>query len=436
MKRFILMVAAAALLAIPAAEAQKVNKEATLSKLEKSDADIANPKKNAKAATWINRGKVYYDAAAEPTANLFAPMETTLMKLSVGDPASTEEVTINGAPAIAWNYPYFIAYEKGGKIVAWKQLQEIKEGALDTAIEAYNKAYELDPKLASKIKEGLEQIVNYASILGNVSIETGEYLTGADAYLTAYKAQQCPAFGEADPAFLYYAGYLLTVDGSNHPESFVRGAQALNDALAAGYADEAGDVYYYLFHSYYGQKAQDAAFLTKAKDEKILDGLMQLYTSEEGVGDPADLIGLIDKSLESDPDNVDLWFGRGRVFYKLKNYDETINSFKKVVELKPDLYDGNYYLGLFYTVKADAMNTEMGQKNYRSQSEYDADLKAVNAVYMAALPYFEKAHQIKPEDVDTVDYMKSISFRLRDEPGMMDKYNEYNALLKKMKGLE
>ena len=381
MKRFILMAAAAALLAIPAAEAQKVNKEATLSKLEKSDADIANPKKNAKAATWINRGRVYYDAAAEPTANLFAPMETTLLKLSVGDPTSTEEVTLNGSKAIAWNYPYFIAYERDGKIVAWKQLQEIKEGALDTAIEAYNKAYELDPKQASKIKNGLEQISNYASILGNVSIEAGEYLTGAEAYLAAYKAQQCPAFGEADPALLYYAGYLLTVDGANHPESFARGAQALNDALAAGYTDEAGDVYY-------------------------------------------------------DPDNVDLWFGRGRVFYKLKNYDETINSFKKVVELKPDLYEGNYYLGLFYTVKADAMNTEMGQKNYRSQSEYDADLKEVNVVYMAALPYFEKAHQLKPDDVDTVDYIKSISFRLRDEPGMMDKYNEYNELLKKMKGLE
>jgi len=179
------MAAAAALLAIPAAEAQKVNKEATLSKLEKSDADIANPKKNAKAATWINRGRVYYDAAAEPTANLFAPMETTLLKLSVGDPTSTEEVTLNGSKAIAWNYPYFIAYERDGKIVAWKQLQEIKEGALDTAIEAYNKAYELDPKQASKIKNGLEQISNYASILGNVSIEAGEYLTGAEAYLAA-----------------------------------------------------------------------------------------------------------------------------------------------------------------------------------------------------------------------------------------------------------
>ena len=64
----------------------------------------------------------------------------------------------------------------------------------------------------------------------------------------------------------------------------------------------------------------------------------------------------------------------------------------------------------------------------------DADLKAVNAIYMEALPYFEKAHAIKPDDVDTVDFMKSIAFRLRDEPGMMDKYNEYNTLLKQLKG--
>ena len=448
MKRFILMAAAAALLAIPAAEAQKVNKEATLSKLEKSDADIANPKKNAKAATWINRGRVYYDAAAEPTANLFAPMETTLLKLSVGDPTSTEEVTLNGSKAIAWNYPYFIAYERDGKIVAWKQLQEIKEGALDTAIEAYNKAYELDPKQASKIKNGLEQISNYASILGNVSIEAGEYLPGAEAYLAAYKAQQCPAFGEADPALLYYAGYLLTVDGANHPESFARGAQALNDALAAGYTDEAGDVYYYLFHSYYGQKDKDAAFLIKAKDallagiekfpknEKILDGLMQLYTAEQGVGDPADLIALIDKAIEDNPSNVDLWFGRGRIFYALKDYDQSIESFKKVVELKPDLFEGNYYLGVFYTIKGDALNKEMNEKQYSSQAVYDADLKVVNDVYKEAVPWFEKAHQIKPDDVDTLEFLKSICFRLRDEAGIMEKYNTYNALYKQVKGIE
>ena len=57
MKKTIWTVLAALLVAVPAVQAQKVNKEALLAKIEKSDADIANEKKATKAATWINRGK-------------------------------------------------------------------------------------------------------------------------------------------------------------------------------------------------------------------------------------------------------------------------------------------------------------------------------------------------------------------------------------------
>lgn len=47
------------------------------------------------------------------------------------------------------------------------------------------------------------------------------------------------------------------------------------------------------------------------KNSRILEGLMQLYTTEEGVGDPADLVSMIDNALAEQPENVDLWFGRG-----------------------------------------------------------------------------------------------------------------------------
>ena len=170
------------------------------------------------------------------------------------------------------------------------------------------------------------------------------------------------------------------------------------------------------------------------KNERILDGLMQLYTAEEGVGDPADLVAMIDKAIENNPQSVDLWFGRGRIFYALKDYDQSIESFKKVVELKPDLFEGSYYLGVFYTIKGDALNKEMNEKQYSSQAAYDEDLKKVNDVYMEALPWFEKAHEMKPEDGDTLEFLKSLCFRLRDEPGIMDKYNKYNELYKQVKG--
>ena len=65
------------------------------------------------------------------------------------------------------------------------------------------------------------------------------------------------------------------------------------------------------------------------------------------------------------------------------------------MELKPDLFEGNYYLGVFYTIKADEMNKVMNEKQYSSQTAYDTDLKEVNAVYMDAVPWFEKAYELK-----------------------------------------
>ena len=448
MKKVFLTVLAVALVAVTAVQAQKVNKSALVSKIEKSDADIADAKKGAKAATWINRGKAFYEAAIEPTKNLFVNMDAAMLKLAVGEPASTESVTLVNVPYEAWVYPWFTAYIKDGKIATWSQTQWVIEDAPAKAIEAYNKAYEMDPKTADKVKEGLKQISDFCSQVGNTGIDTGNYADAADAYALAFEAQSSPAHGNPEPALLYYAGYLRTVDGAANPASFVIGADYLNKALELGYNDEEGNIYYYLFHCYYGQKDADKANVLKAKDalvagikkfpknERILDGLMQLYTAEQGVGDPADLIALIDKAIEDNPSNVDLWFGRGRIFYALKDYDQSIESFKKVVELKPDLFEGNYYLGVFYTIKGDALNKEMNEKQYSSQAVYDADLKVVNDVYKDAVPWFEKAHQIKPDDVDTLEFLKSICFRLRDEAGIMEKYNTYNALYKQVKGIE
>ena len=449
MKKVFLTVLAVALVAVTAVQAQKVNKSALVSKIEKSDADIADAKKGAKAATWINRGKAFYEAAIEPTKSLFVNMDAAMLKLAVGEPASTESVTLVNVPYEAWVYPWFTAYIKDGKIATWSQTQWVIEDAPAKAIEAYNKAYEMDPKTADKVKEGLKQISDFCSQVGNTGIDTGNYADAADAYALAFEAQSSPAHGNPEPALLYYAGYLRTVDGAANPASFVIGADYLNKALELGYNDEEGNIYYYLFHCYYGQKDADKANVLKAKDalvagikkfpknERILDGLVQLYTNpEDSVGDPADLVALIDAAIESNPENVDLWFGRGRIFFALKQYDESIASFRKVVELKPDLFEGNYYLGVFYTIKADEMNKVMNEKQYSSQTAYDTDLKEVNAVYMEAVPWFEKAYELKKDDVNTLDFLKSICFRLRDEEGMMDKYNKYNTLLKEAKGEE
>jgi len=443
MKKIISMVVVLATLVVPTVTAQKINDAVFKAKLEKSNADIANPKKAGKAATWLNRGKICADAITEPTKNLFSGLEVSMLPMSIG--VTPTEVKDN-----IHSFDWIDVYTKDGKVIAWSVKKEVLPGAYEIAKEAFEKAYELDPASAPKIKTALEALINHYSELGSVSLDITAYKTAIDVYMKAVQLQQNPAIGKEDSRYYFFAGQLAAFLGAQEPQYFVDGEKYLTKANELGYKDEQGNLYYFLFHCYYGQRAANKENLLKAKNallegiekyprnERIMEGLIQLYTSEEGIGNPADLVERIDKMLAEKPDNADLWFARGQVFFKLKNFDECINSFLKINDLKPNDYDTNFYLGYFYMAKGDEVNRAFNARldSINSQEEYQAGLKEVNAAYMKSLPWLEKAMELKPDSVDCAEYLKVLCFRLRNEDGIMDKYNKYNAIFKKLKGIQ
>ena len=420
MKKFITLVAAVATLAVSTATAQQINSESFKAKLEKCDADVQNPKKAAKAATWINRGKMYIDAIVAPTKNLFAGLAADMLQMTLGVPAQEVKGDVH-------SFEWVDVHTKGGKVVAWKVKKQIVDNAYEVVKESLLKAYELDNSQAEKIKSTLNVLVNHYSELGGVSLEITEYAVAIDVYLKAASLQENPAIGKVDARYYFFAGQLAAFLGANNPQYFADGEKYLTKANELGYSDEQGNLYYFLFHCYYGQRAANKDNIGKAKNallegiekyprnERIMEGLIQLYTSEEGVGDPADLVGRIDKMLTEKPDNVDLWFARGQVFFKLKNFDECINSFLKINDLKPNDYDTNFYIGYFYMAKGDEVNRAFNSRldSINSQEDYQAGLKEVNAAYMKSLPWLEKAMELKPESVDCAEYLKVLCFRLR-----------------------
>ena len=442
MKKLIVMVAALAVLVAPAVTAQKINAPAVQAKLAKSDADIANEKKAVKAATWLTRAKLYGDAIMMPTKNIYRTLDVAMLDAQMGV-LPTEKKSEN-----VYGYEWVNVHLKNNKVVGWEILKEIHPGAYDVVKEALAKAHAIDATTAAKINEQVASLVNYYSELGSGSVDIEKYKEAVDAYIKAANLQEI--IGTADPKLYFYAGQLAAFLGAQDIQYFINGEKYLLKAQELGYKDESGNLYYFLFHCYYGQRVNDRENVVKAKNtlleginkyprnERILDGLMQLYTSEDGIGDPAELVELIDKALAENPKNADLWFGRGRVFFKLKNYDECIASFEKINELKPDDYDTNFYLGYFNIAKGDEANQAFNARleSINSQEEYQKGLKEVSAVYMRAVPYLEKAHELNPENKDCVEYLKQLCFRLRDEEGMMDKYNKYNAIYKQQQGLQ
>ncbi len=443
MKRIITLAVVFATLAMPVATAQKINDAAFKAKLEKSNAEIANPKKAGKSATWFNRGKLCADAIMAPAKSLFSGLDINMLAMTIGTAPSEVKDNI-------YSFDWIDVYAKDNKVLAWKVKKEVLPNAFELAKEAFAKAYELDSASAPKIKTALDALINYYSELGSRSLDITEYETAIDVYLKAVELQKHPAIGKEDPRYYFFAGQLAAFLGAQNNKYFADGEKYLTKALDLGYKDDQGNLYYFLFHCYYGQRAANKEYVIKAKNallegiekyprnERIMEGLIQLYTSEEGIGNPADLVERIDKMLTEKPDNADLWFARGQVFFKLKNFDECINSFLKINDLKPNDYDTNFYLGYFYMAKGDEANRAFNARldSINSQEEYQAGLKEVNAAYMKSLPWLEKAMSLKPDSVDCAEYLKVLCFRLRNEEGIMDKYNKYNAIFKKLKGIQ
>ena len=456
MKKFLFIAAALLMFAVPAANAQKVNTASELKKLEKVDVAAADAKKNVKAATWVARGKAYTDAYILPTKELGRGVPVQVLQMNVGQPQNMVEGELMGQPMVVLVYEYVDVYVSPATymIEGWNQKKSIKENLAETAIASLAKAYELDAKSESKIAPIAMTLANALSMQGDALNTVGRTEEAAKCFALAYDAQSIVPSTKADGNNLYNAGMLMTIyatslTGDAALAAYKAAEEIFTKALATGYADESGNIYYYLFHCYYGQKEADREFyLVKAKEtllngiklfpknNTILDGLMQFYTAEEGVGDPAELVTMIENSLKEDPTNYDLWFGRGRVFNALKQYDECIKSFEKCVELRPNDFEPNFYVAYFIIEKANSLVNTLNNTPNMSYQLYEEENAKINVVYAEAVPWLEKAHAINPTDVATIEYLNGICFRLRDEEGMAPKVEKYAKIYNDMKAAQ
>jgi hypothetical protein len=96
-------------------------------------------------------------------------------------------------------------------------------------------------------------------------------------------------------------------------------------------------------------------------------------------------------------------------------------------------FDAYYNIGALYYNRAVKYIEEANKVPAKEVQKYD-DLMAKAAVeFKNALPYMEKADQVKPNDKNALESLKNIYFRFRTESEEMNKkYLEYNEKLKNL----
>jgi tetratricopeptide (TPR) repeat protein len=134
----------------------------------------------------------------------------------------------------------------------------------------------------------------------------------------------------------------------------------------------------------------------------------------------------IEIAKAADPNNYSLYFAAGIMNLNQNKFDEAITELTKSIEIKNDLYDTQYGLGAAYINKAADMFLKAN--DIMDVNKYTIAIEEANTVYAKALPYMERALELKPDDPYTLRSLQELYYRLKQkDPALNAKYEEVRA---------
>ena len=436
MKR-VLMLTVAALMLAPAAMAQiatpfKIDKDALVKEIQRSDKTLENEKRASRGQTWLDRGNALYNASAAVASQIYSGMSLADLTAVVGKEAQTSEKELpNGRTYKVVSIPAADIYLLDDVVQFWVEKITVYEGSTEKAYEAYKKAAELDSKLAPKVKEGLTRVADIYKMQANTLYNMGENMPAAEKYLKAFRVQADPLVNVVDSNSVFNAGYLYVTN-----KDYDKAIEIFEDAVAKDvWAD--GNIAYFLSWSYLQTKDYP-----KAKDilqrgiklfpenKSITEGLINYYSLAQD--DFSEIIDVLQKAVKEDPDNIVLWNGLGQAYLNKENRTESIDFFTRFVAKFPNDFGANYYLGDQWMEEGEALLKEADGDGGMSQAQKNETRAKAMDAFKKAFPPLEKAFELNRSEKAAIQRVTRVLFRLKDEPGMQPVFEKYNEIYEAM----
>jgi len=151
-------------------------------------------------------------------------------------------------------------------------------------------------------------------------------------------------------------------------------------------------------------------------NQSLLGGIINYYILEAENTEEA--FKYLELARENDPTNAQFYSAEAHLHDKLGEKEKAITKYKKAIELNPELFEAHYNLGVLYFNEGVELTEEANQ--IKDNAKYEkAKLKA-DEKFKEALPYIEKAHELRPEEPGILATLKTLYYRLK----MNDKYEE------------
>lgn len=428
MRKFItLVIIATAVLTMNAQEGTTVVllKPATVKKkVDKSNEDIQDAKKGAKASTWLKRGELYQDVYNIGLEQTSEGMDTKMLTLFYKEPNSIESENMeDGSLKETYIYDYMKYVFVNDALQSWERINPIHAKPLRVAVDAFIKARELDTKggLDGKIKDNLIEVKDLLKRDGVNNYYSDDYEGALAAFEDVLEINNMDLFaGEFDTTMVQYSGIISReIAGKTDNEELFK--------KSIGYYKQLADVnyggpntYLQIKMDYYaiGDTLAALEILKEAYNKypdsidvvaNVANTYIELKQIDEGL---VFMDGVIAKS----PNVAEHYYWQGRMLInkeEVEFVDKAIESYNKAGELDPSIYYVWYDLGyIYYLQGADFYDRSNEEKDDAVREKL---IELGNEKYMSAIPALEKAYKLNDANTtvkyETLDLLQRVYYK-------------------------
>ena len=428
MKKILIALALLAGVQIAGAQQQVKSINAARAGVDKALKTVSDAKKAANAANWTKLGQAYMDAYLAPQGNGWIGASEADLNLIMSQEKvlGTREENLGGQNYLVKKYAtadyYFNA---NGQLAMIKVTAPVVEDALDKALDAYKKAYEVDVK-AKKTKDIKAGIETVSSKFVNEAYDTytfGDLAKASELFEKAARSSMEAPFAQLDTNSLYNAGFTAWMMGNNE-----RAKDLFEETLATGYIGDDGELYAKLADvaEKLGDKEKSKDYLEQGfaacpNSQSILVGLINYYVSS---GDnPRRIFELLDLAKANEPNNASLYYVEGNIQEKLGEEAEALASYDKCAEINHKYEYG--YIGKGIFLYNTAVDLQEKASNEMDDAKYMVLVGQFEEALKGCIEPFETAFELSADNdvkVSIAEYLKNACFRFRSDETYMAKY--------------
>ncbi len=303
-----------------------------------------------------------------------------------------------------------------------EKFKKLHPNPLEEAFQSFSKAYEFDTKKIdiNELNTNFAQLVNPMFTEAINQYNKNEYNNAVTYFEKCVSINK--KFNQLDTLSLFNAG-LSAEKGKNYDKATTYYKQCID----AGYM---GAVMYSNLANVYklnGQKVAALELLTMGKNkypgnQDLINFEFSIYLEDN---DYEGALRSIDASIKNQPNNAVYHYNKGFLYDQKKDIENAAVSYEKAIQLDASYFDAYYNLGALYFNRGAELINESNDLPLKEAQKSEMLRKEAEVFFQKALPFLEKANELKPDDKNTMISLRNIYARTNQN----EKYKMINDKL-------